>query len=266
MASGSRTGFGLSVALHKVWLKKNERLTGEWQNRDSCGMKLRNLHPWDLAPRDAMALQRELAPKVVREGDPVDVRLVAAADVAFVEQTRAWRSGTARAALVLMSYPELMIVEEHVVEAPASFPYVPGLLSFREVPALALAFERLQGQPDLLLVDGQGIAHPRRLGIAAHVGLLADVPTIGCAKSRLCGVAAEPGVDRGAKSELVDGGEVIGLVLRTRTGVKPVYVSVGHLIGLEVAAAWVLRLARRYRLPEPIRVADALSKGRRISA
>jgi deoxyribonuclease V len=122
----------------------------------------------------------------------------------------------------------------------------------------------VESSPDLLLVDGQGYAHPRRLGLACHLGLMAGLPTIGCAKSRLCGEAEEPGLERGSWSALVDGREVIGRVLRTRNGVKPLYVSVGHLIGLEAAAEWVLRLATRYRLPEPARVADYLSKGRSL--
>ena len=224
-------------------------------------MRLRELHQWDLTPAEAIALQKELAPQVIREGDPGDVRLVAAADIAFVERTRGWAGGVARAAVVLMSYPEMALVEHHVIEAPVSFPYVPGLLSFREIPALALAFERLSGDPGLLIVDGQGVAHPRRFGIAAHVGLLADVPTIGCAKSRLCGEAAEPAPERGSMTELADGGEVIGLVVRTKECVKPLYVSTGNLIGQREAAEWVLRLAPRHRLPEPIRLADHLSKG-----
>jgi deoxyribonuclease V len=224
-------------------------------------VKLRELHRWNVTPAEAMALQRELAPQVVREGDAGEVRLVAAADIAFVERAPAWAAGTARAAVVLMSYPELAVVEQHVIEAPVRFPYVPGLLSFREMPALALVFERLSREPDLLLVDGQGIAHPRRFGIASHVGLLAGVPTIGCAKSRLCGEAEEPGPERGSMTELVDDGEVIGLVVRTKARVKPLYVSVGHMIGLREAAEWVLRLAPTHRLTEPVRLADRLSKG-----
>jgi deoxyribonuclease V len=160
-----------------------------------------------------------------------------------------------------MSYPGLAIVEQHVIEVPVAFPYVPGLLCFREIPALALAFERLAAAPDLLLVDGQGIAHPRRCGLAAHLGLLAGIPTIGVAKSRLCGEAADPGPERGSMSDLIDGSERVGLVVRTKDRVKPLYVSVGHLISLESAAEWVLRLAPTHRLPEPIRLADRLSKG-----
>ena len=225
-------------------------------------MRVERLHEWDVTPTEAIALQKELAPRVVREGDPGDVRLVAAADLAFVDRRWPRQPTRGRAAVVLMRYPELDVIEEQVVEGDVSFPYVPGLLSFREAPLLAEAFERLRGAPDLLLIDGQGYAHPRRFGIASHLGLMANLPTIGCAKSRLCGEHAEPGPRRGSKAELRDGGEVIGAVLRTRAGVKPLYISVGHKIGLEAAVQWALRLAPRFRLPEPIRVADALSKGR----
>ena len=224
-------------------------------------MRLQTLHSWDLTPAEAIAVQKELASRVIRTGDPGDVRLVAAADIAFPERTRGWQGGLARAAVVLMSYPELAIVEQHVIETPVAFPYVPGLLSFREIPALTLAFERLATLPDLLLVDGQGVAHPRRFGLAAHLGLLAGIPTIGCAKSRLCGEAADPAPERGSMTDLIDGGERIGAVVRTKDRVKPLYVSVGHLISLESAAEWVLRLAPTHRLPEPIRLADRLSKG-----
>ena len=225
-------------------------------------MRLEQLHPWDLTPTEAIALQRELAPRVVREGDPGDVRLVAAADVAYVERAPAWAASTARAAVVVMSYPALEVVEHHVVQAPVTFPYVPGLLSFREIPALALALERVQSEPGLLLVDGQGYAHPRRFGLACHLGLLTGVPTIGCAKSRLCGEAPEPAPERGSMTELRDSGETIGLVVRTKARVKPLFVSTGHRIGLPEAAEWVLRLAPTHRLPDPARLADALSKGR----
>jgi len=147
------------------------------------------------------------------------------------------------------------------VEAPLTFPYVPGLLAFREVPVLAEAFRRLSQRPDLLLVDGQGLAHPRRFGIACHLGLLLDLPTIGCAKSRLVGEHGPLGEDVGRRTELRDGPEVLGLVLRTRAGVTPVYVSVGHRIGLSEAAEWTLRLCRGYRLPEPARLAHQAAGG-----
>lgn len=228
----------------------------------TAAMRLKRLHEWDVTPAEAIALQKELAPRVVQEGNPGAVRFVAAADLAFVDRRWPRQPTRGRAAVVLMSYPELAVVEKQVVEGDVSFPYVPGLLSFREAPLLTRAFERLRGRPNLLLIDGQGCAHPRRLGIASHIGLMAGLPTIGCAKSRLCGEHAEPGRRRGSRAELRDGGEVIGTVLRTREGVKPLYVSVGHRISLAAAADWVLRLAPRFRLPEPIRVADALSKGR----
>jgi deoxyribonuclease V len=225
-------------------------------------VKLRDLHPWDLSPRDAIALQATLAPSVIGNGRVTDVGLVGAADIAFVDRSARGRPRLARAAAVILSYPELEPVEQSVIEVPIAFPYVPGLLSFREVPALAKAFEALRRAPDLLLVDGHGYAHPRRFGIACHLGLLLDVPAIGVGKSRLCGEHGEPQRHRGSTTALTDGSEVIGRVVRTRDGVKPVYVSIGHRIGLDGATDWVLRLCRGYRLPEPIRLADRLSKGR----
>lgn len=224
-------------------------------------MHLRPLHAWDLSSREAIALQKELAPRIVSIGSPGEVRLVAAADVAFPGRTRGWGRGVARAAVVLMSYPKLEVIEQHVIEATVAFPYVPGLLSFREIPALAIAFEQLAATPDLLLADGHGLAHPRRFGFASHLGLLVGIPTIGCAKSRLCGEALEPAAARGSMTALIDRGERVGLVVRTKTGVKPMYVSVGHMINLEAAADWTLRLAPTHRLPEPLRLADRLSKG-----
>jgi deoxyribonuclease V len=222
-------------------------------------VRLQQLHRWALSPSEAIALQKQLAARVITEGGPQDVRLVAGADVAFPGSVHG-RGGAARAAVVLMSYPELEVVEQHVIEAPVAFPYVPGLLSFRETPTLALAFERLRVTPDLLLADGQGIAHPRRFGFASHLGLLAGIPTIGCAKSRLCGENTKPGPERGSMSALIDRGDRVGLVVRTKTAVKPLFVSVGHKISLEAAADWVLRLAPTHRLPEPLRLADRLSK------
>lgn len=224
-------------------------------------MRLRDLHPWDLTPAEAMAVQSRLAPQVVAEGEPEDVRYVAGADIALGDVK-------GRGAVVLLSYPELRPVERHVVEEPVTFPYIPGLLAFREVPVLARAFQRLERAPDLLLVDGHGLSHPRRFGIACHLGLLLDVPTIGVAKSRLVGEHAPPPEEAGGTAELRDGPEVIGRVVRTRPGGAPLYVSVGHRIGLEAAVRWVLRLCRArpggqpYRLPEPTRLADQLSKGR----
>ena len=224
-------------------------------------MYVRRMHRWDISPRAAVSLQTEFAPLIVGEGDVSDVRYVAAADVAFVDRPEHARPRVARAAVVVLAYPSLDVVEQRVVEAVTEFPYVPGLLSFREVPVLSLAFEKLEHEPDLLLVDGHGRAHPRRFGIACHLGLSLDVPTIGVGKSRLCGDHAEPAPERGAKTMLVHRNEVIGHVVRSRDGVKPLYVSVGHRIGLAEASEWILRLCQGFRLPEPIRVADRISKG-----
>ena len=217
--------------------------------------------PWPATAADAIALQKRLAPRVLLEGDPPEagVRTVAGCDLAFLDRGR--KAALARAAVVLLSYPDLQPVEQQVVEAPVTFPYVPGLLAFRELPVLLRAFELLERTPDLLLVDGQGYAHPRRFGIACHLGLLLDVPAIGVAKSRLTGEHEEPAPAAGSLAELRDGGELIGAVLRTRERGRPLYVSPGHRIGFAPAADWVFRLSRGYRLPEPTRLADRLSKG-----
>jgi len=216
---------------------------------------------WPATPAGAIALQVRLAPQVVLEGDPPEagVRTVAGCDLAFLDRGR--KAALARAAVVLLSYPELTPVEQQVVVSPVTFPYVPGLLAFREVPCLLRAFERLERAPDLLLVDGQGYAHPRRFGIACHIGLLLDIPSIGVAKSRLTGQHDEPAAAVGARADLRDGAELIGVVLRTRERGRPLYVSPGHRIGFGPAVEWVMRLSRGYRLPEPTRLADRLSKG-----
>ncbi len=232
-------------------------------------MRIPDLHPWRVAPAEAAAIQARLAPRVIAEGDPKDspegVLLVAGADIALGEPALSGvEPSNGRGAVVLLSYPDLRLVEHHLVDEPVPFPYVPGLLAFREVPVLARAFERLERTPDLLLVDGHGLSHPRRFGLACHLGLLLDLPTIGVAKSRLVGQHGEPGPEAGSRAELREGPDLIGTVLRTRDGVSPVYVSVGHRIGLREAAEWVLRLCRGYRLPEPTRLADQLSKGREL--
>lgn len=192
---------------------------------------------------------------MVAKGAPAKLRLVAGLDAHY--QTGA---GLAWGAAALLSWPELELVESALACRPLDFPYVPGLLSFREAPALLAALACLSRRPDLAFVDGQGIAHPRRLGLASHVGVLAGVPTIGVAKSRLIGTFAPPGPEKGASSPLTDKGEVIGAVLRTRAGVRPLFVSVGHRIGLDAAVRLVLAAASRYRLPEPTRLADRLSR------
>ena len=212
-------------------------------------------HGWDLIPAEARAVQERLAPSVVRRDALGPVRWIAGLDVHFPEKH------LARAAVVLVAYPEMVPVEVAVVEDAVHFPYVPGLLSFREAPALLKALGRMRTKPDLLLIDGQGLAHPRRFGVACHLGLLADIPAIGCAKSRLIGVAGDPGPDRGDWTALIDSGEMVGAVVRTRAGVKPLYVSTGHRVSLETARTWVLACGGRFRLPEPCRLAHRLAGG-----
>ncbi len=213
------------------------------------------LHDWNLKPEAAIALQRELAQRIVREDQLGEVRCVAGVDMALNEE-----SGMARAAVVLLSYPDLEILERHVYEEPVRMPYIPGLLSFREAPSVLGAFARLRQQPDLVMVDGQGIAHPRRLGIASHLGLWLDLPTIGCGKSILVGHHAQLSEEQGSWVPLVDEGETIGAVVRTRAHVKPMIISLGHRISLETSLRYVLACSRGYRLPEPTRYADKLSK------
>jgi deoxyribonuclease V len=226
-------------------------------------MEARLRHRWDLSPREAVALQRELAPRVVTSGSPGPVRLVAGVDISV--GGRFGRS-PGRGAVVVLSYPGLEPIEQSVIEKAATFPYIPGLLSFREIPVLLPAFGQLGSAPDLLVVDGQGWAHPRRMGLASHLGLLLDVPTIGCAKSRLIGQFEGLGEVRGSFAYLYDRNEKVGAAVRTRAGTKPVCVSVGHRIGLDEAVDWVLGLAPRYRVPEPTRLAHQAAAGKALVA
>lgn len=170
--------------------------------------------------------------------------------------------GVAKGAVVVLSYPELALVDTSVVEQRIDFPYVPGLLSFREAPAAVAAFEKLILTPDLILVDAQGIAHPRRLGFASHLGLLLDAPTIGCAKSILCGKHQPLGIEAGCHAELIDNDEVVGAALRTKEHTTPIYVSIGHKVDLATALRWVMNCCRGYRLPEPTRLAHLAAGGR----
>jgi deoxyribonuclease V len=171
------------------------------------------------------------------------------------------KDGRARAAVVLLSYPDLVPLQAVTAERPVSFPYVPGLLTFREGLVTLAALEQLMDQPDVLIFDAQGLAHPRRMGLATHLGVLLDRPTVGCAKSRLCGEYQEPGEQKGSWTPLVDGDEVVGAVVRTRDGVKPVFVSIGHRVDLETAVSLVLNCAPRYRLPETTRWAHRVAGG-----
>ena len=207
-------------------------------------------HPWTRSVPEARALQEQLRTRVIEEDRLGEVRTVGAVDVSYNR-----RSPELFAAAVVLDARTLEPIERVGVRGKARFPYVPGYLSFREAPAVIEALGRLHRLPDLLICDGHGRAHPRRFGLACHIGVWLDLPTIGCAKSRLVGTHLEPGRRRGAHRRLVDGGEVIGEVVRTREGVRPVFVSVGHRIALPTARRWILRLARRTRLPEPIRAA-----------
>jgi deoxyribonuclease V len=171
-----------------------------------------------------------------------------------------YRDDIAHAAVVVVDLKDLKTVEKAVAAKPVAFPYVPGMLSFREGPVILKALGKLETPPDLLMIDGQGIAHPRRFGIASHIGVLLDIPSIGCAKTRLLGDYEEPPPTRGSISYLTDGKETIGAVVRTRTGVKPVFVSIGHLMDLNDSIQILLKSCQGYRLPEPIRRADHLSK------
>jgi deoxyribonuclease V len=209
-----------------------------------------------VAPAEAREIQLRWRDRVVSVDDFGAVRRVAGLDLGFEN------GGTvARAAVAVLDFPSLALVDSAVAREPTRFPYVPGLLSFREVPACLAALDRLRAVPDLLLCDGQGYAHPRRFGLACHLGVLAGLPSIGVAKSRLIGVHEEPAAARGSWVPLLDGGEIIGVVLRTRDAVAPLYVSVGHRISLGSAIRWALACTPRYRLPETTRRAHRLASG-----
>jgi deoxyribonuclease V len=211
-------------------------------------------HPWDVSPAEAREVQNRLRERVSVRPVAHQPQVVAGVDVSV-------KGGVARAAVVLLSYPGLIPSQAVTAEMPASFPYVPGLLAFREGPVVLAALARLTDRPDVMIFDAQGLAQPRRMGLATHLGVLLDVPTVGCAKSRLCGKETEPGEEKGSWTPLLDGDEVIGAVVRTRSRVRPVYVSVGHRVDLEAAVALVLRCATRYRLPEPTRWAHRVAGG-----
>lgn len=217
-------------------------------------MKLTLEHPWDLSPSEARALQNELRSQVITEDRFETPRLLAGVDVGFESQ------GTiTRAAVAVMSFPKLAPVDQAIARQPTRFPYVPGLLSFREIPAILQALQQLKQPPDMLLCDGQGLAHPRRFGLACHLGLLTDIPSIGVAKSRLIGTHADLPETKGAWVPLLDKGEIIGAVLRTRDRINPLYISVGHRISLQSAIHYVLACTTRYKLPETTRAAHNLA-------
>ena len=213
------------------------------------------MHQWNLTPDEAIATQDALRGKVQRTNGfvPTEIRTVAGVDVDY--------SDAGRAAIVVLSFPDLAPVTQAVATVSSPFPYVPGLLSFRECPSALAAWEQLTVKPDLIICDGQGLAHPRRFGLACHMGVLLDIPSIGCAKTHFIGTYDEPGPHAGDSTPLRDGDEVIGYVLRTRADTKPLFVSIGHKIDLDTAADFVLRCTRGFRLPETTRAADHLARG-----
>lgn len=216
-----------------------------------------SLKGWPDTPAEAIALQNVLRGRVVLRDDFGAPETIAGVDASYDPKTN-----LTRAVAVLMEFGTFGILDTAVVETPTLFPYIPGLLSFREIPALLECLDKLKNRPGMLMADGQGVAHPRRLGIAAHLGVITGIPAIGAAKSRLTGAYKEPGPRKGDASPLTDKGERIGAVLRSRDNVRPLFVSPGHRVSHETAVALTLQCLTRYRLPEPTRVADKLSKSR----
>jgi deoxyribonuclease V len=219
-------------------------------------MRPTELRDWPHTPREGIALQLALRDKVETHDRFGEIRRVAGLDVGFESDGR-----TVRAAVAVLAYPSLAPIAHAIAHRPVEFPYVPGLLSFRETPALLDALAKLDRKPDLLLCDAHGFAHPRRFGLACHIGVLTGIPSIGVAKTLLVGTHAAVPAARGAHRPIRDRGETIGAALRTRTGVAPVYVSIGHRVSLESAIAFVLACAPRYRLPETTRAAHRLASG-----
>ncbi|HUK55322.1 MAG TPA: deoxyribonuclease V [Nitrospiria bacterium] len=215
-------------------------------------MKTRSLHSWNLSPKEAIEIQKRLAARVITQNRLESVRFVAGADMALTKNPP-----RAYAGVVVLSFPDLNVVEECGSVSDLTFPYIPGLLAFREAPALLKAFARIRQEPDLVMIDGQGLAHPRACGIACHIGLWLDKPTIGCAKSRLFGAYQAPSIKRGSWTPLTGNqGEVIGAAVRTKDKTNPVFVSAGHKIDLSSAIHYVLACSQGYRIPEPTRRAD----------
>ena len=219
-------------------------------------MNIKELHKWDVNPAAAVEIQKSLAAQVIRNNEAGKPRYIAGVDIS---SGRAVDKATA--AVVVLSYPELVMVDSSVIYTETAFPCVPSLLSFREVPLILKAYEKLKKEPDLILVDGQGIAHPRRMGFASHLGLVLEKPTIGCAKSLLTGEHGELAEKAGSFADITDNGEVIGAVVRTIDNVKPLYVSIGHKVDLATAMRWVLACCKDYRIPKPLRLAHQAAYG-----
>ena len=217
-------------------------------------MQINLIHPWVETVAEAKEIQQQLRNKVVASDCLGKVKYVAGVDIGFEDNY-----AISKAAVAVLSYPELELVETAIARIPTAFPYVPGYLSFREIPAILAALPQLNTTPDLILCDGQGLAHPRRLGIACHLGVLLDIPTIGVAKSLLVGKHESVPIEKGSWQPLLDKDETIGVVLRSRTKVKPIYVSIGHKISLPTAVDYVMGCLTKYRLPETTRWADKLA-------
>lgn len=214
-------------------------------------MEYRNLHPWKVSPSEAIQIQKHLRSQLILESAPHVIETVAGVDVSYSRGSNLLFASVA----VLKRRPLFTIVEVATASYKTDFPYIPGLLSFREIPVVLKAWEKLTLRPDCLICDGQGIAHPRRIGIASHLGLIVDLPSIGCGKSLLTGLYLEPGPARGDSAPLIDRQEVIGTILRTKEKVAPVFISPGHRMTLDGAVETVLSCLTRFRLPEPIRMA-----------
>jgi deoxyribonuclease V len=213
-------------------------------------------HNWNLVPREAIALQNRLSEQVISHDSFNTPRRVAGVDVGFEAQ-----GSITRAAVAILSFPALQPLESSIARQPTTFPYIPGLLSFREIPAILQALEGLSESPDILLCDGQGMAHPRRFGLACHLGVYTGIPSVGVAKTRLIGSHGPLPEGKGSWVALTHKGETIGAVVRTRSGVKPLYISIGHKISLESAVELVLACTTRYKLPETTRAAHRLASG-----
>jgi len=216
-------------------------------------VKIKNLHSWSVTPKEAVQIQHELKHRLVHHKINTQVDLIAGADAAYDK-----KAGAVYAAVVVLKANDMEVVDRCWAKDNTVFPYIPGLLTFREGPALLRALEKLKIRPDVILFDGQGIAHPRSMGIAAHMGLHINVPTIGCAKSRLAGEFIYPDEEVGSWSPLVHKDKIIGAVLRTRSGVKPLFISPGNRIDLQSSIAIILQSCKKYRLPEPIRKAHSM--------
>ncbi len=217
------------------------------------------LHSWTLSAKEAISLQKTLAEQVLIQPLPARLKILGAEDLSYSKH-----SDLLFAVILTFKWPGLEVIESVHHVCKASFPYVPGLLSFREVPPLIEAYGKLGQKPDVLLCDAQGIAHPRKLGLAAHLGLCLGIPTVGCAKSRLCGTHDDPPLKKGSSRPLMLDGEQVGIVFRSRDGVKPIYISPGHLADVQSSKKLVYRCLRRYRIPEPLRLAHIEANRRRM--